>query len=110
MGSENWETPCPAMKLHGNIIDLRGQTFGWLRVLSYEGRETSGHALWRCRCKCGKIVVVRGTKIRAQRVKSCGCWKRNPAVRRTARLQIPAKLRKMLAGMRKSKPDRSDSV
>lgn len=54
-------------------IDLTGQNFGYLRVISREGSDKYGQALWLYQCTCGKRVVVRGQKLRSGHTKSCGC-------------------------------------
>lgn len=55
--------------------DLKGQTFGLLKVVDRSYASING-AMWICRCKCGKLKVVRATQLRNQSVKSCGCLKR----------------------------------
>lgn len=57
-------------------IDLTGQNFGYLRVISREGSDKYGQALWLYQCTCGKRVVVRGQKLRSGHTKSCGCYQR----------------------------------
>ncbi len=52
-------------------INLTGKVFGQLEVLSFYGREPQG-ALWSCRCQCGKIRVVRSSRLRSGRTHSCG--------------------------------------
>ena len=57
-------------------VDLTGQSFDRLTVLSYAGNDQDRRALWRCACSCGKDVVVLGKWLRAGRVKSCGCLRK----------------------------------
>lgn len=59
----------------GRLIDLTGQRFGRLVVIERAGSSTSGFALWRCRCDCGKEIVVRGPLLRNGTTKSCGCFR-----------------------------------
>jgi hypothetical protein len=40
-------------------IDLSGRTFGRWRVIRYAGRSMDGMQLWKCRCACGAVQVVR---------------------------------------------------
>lgn len=58
-------------------IDLKGKTFGRLEVLERAGTAYTPNftavPLWRCRCECGKIVVVRGVSLRNESTRSCGC-------------------------------------
>lgn len=59
----------------GKLIDLTGQRFGRLVVMGKAANEaeTDHHAMWKCRCDCGKETAVRGTLLRRGSVKSCGC-------------------------------------
>lgn len=60
----------------GNFIDLTGQEFGRLKVISEAGRDNQGQALWLCRCKCTSNVVVQGYSLRSMHTQSCGCLQR----------------------------------
>lgn len=61
-------------------IDLKGMTFGRLEVLERAGTAYTPNftavPLWRCRCECGKEVIVRGMSLRSGNTMSCGCLKR----------------------------------
>lgn len=57
----------------GNVIDLKGRTFGRWRVIQCVGRTKSGGALWECECECGNIRNVDGHSLRSGVSKSCGC-------------------------------------
>lgn len=56
--------------------DITGQTFGRLTALHSTGRDRRNEFWWECRCACGRLHEVRGTHLRALRVKSCGCLAR----------------------------------
>ena len=64
----------------GKKIDLRGQKFGKLTVIEEAGRTKSGRVLWRCRCECGNVVIVRGDSLRDEHTTSCGCYQRERVV------------------------------
>lgn len=49
-----------------NFKDLKGQTFGFWKVISY-----LGHGKWECECQCGRCQQVSGKFIRLGRSKSC---------------------------------------
>lgn len=54
------------------LIDLSGQKFGRLLVLERaenHGRQT----YWKCRCDCGNIKEINGSKLKNGHTKSCGC-------------------------------------
>jgi hypothetical protein len=59
-------------------IDLIGQRFGKLLVISFAGLGTGNQARWSCQCDCGNIKTVAGTNLRLVKGKkyvtsSCGC-------------------------------------
>lgn len=49
-----------------------GDRFGDLEVIAYMGKDKSRHHLWKCRCKCGKVFVIRSTTLRNGTRTSCG--------------------------------------
>ena len=64
------------MGANHNIIRLEGKRFGFLTVLRREGSlpaasNQPAKPTWRCRCTCGKEVVVRGDYLRQNKKKSC---------------------------------------
>lgn len=60
----------------GRSAQLEGQRFGRLLVLEkLEKRTAKGGVLWRCQCKCGKMVEVTSALLLSQGTKSCGCLK-----------------------------------
>lgn len=60
-----------------NKLDLRGQTFGDLTVLSPAPNKDNGRTAWYCQCKCGNTIVVGTKELRNGDTKSCGClWDR----------------------------------
>lgn len=57
----------------GVIKDLTGQRFGKLVVVSLEGRNKYGRAMWLCKCDCGNTTVASSNNLLRGCVKSCGC-------------------------------------
>jgi len=55
------------------FIDLGGQTFGRLTVLSRVENDSRGRAKWLCQCRCGGSVEVMAYSLRGKITKSCGC-------------------------------------
>ena len=53
--------------------DLNSLTFNSLRVLSFnpDATKQQGHRCWNCECKCGRKIIVRGTRLKNGEVKSC---------------------------------------
>jgi len=57
----------------GAFIDLTGQRYGYLTVLSRVENDRFKRARWLCRCDCGKEVVAGSNNLRTGQVASCGC-------------------------------------
>lgn len=59
------------------VKDLTGQRFGRLVVIGRGEKEFINPrehcAVWRCRCDCGREVVVRGYCLTGGHTRSCGC-------------------------------------
>lgn len=53
-------------------IDMSGQTFNKLTVISKAGVYKNHDTIWNCICKCGKETVVRGSFLRNGHTKTCG--------------------------------------
>ena len=63
-------------------IDITGKRFGRLTVLEkvdYKDTPQKSQAMWKCKCDCGNITVVRGTQLRQGKTKSCGCLQKEKA-------------------------------
>lgn len=55
-----------------NFIDLEGQKFGRLTVISFSGK--SGRmSKWLCRCDCGVNTIAFASNLRSGAHTSCGC-------------------------------------
>lgn len=50
-----------------------GKKFGQLTVLNREKNGGYGRLMWLCRCDCGNLRIIRGTRLRSGNSKSCGC-------------------------------------
>lgn len=55
-------------------IDLTGKKFGRLTVIEVAD-SSKGKLRWRCKCDCGKEIVVYGTSLKSGNTKSCGCFR-----------------------------------
>lgn len=53
--------------------DIKGE-YGRLSVLSFAGTH-GRHAMYLCRCLCGKIKTIAGSSLRLGRTISCGCFR-----------------------------------
>ena len=59
----------------GKIINMIGQKYAKLTVLSQVGVNKSGEKMYECLCECGNIKVIRGNSIRRGLTTSCGCYR-----------------------------------
>ncbi len=60
------------------FIDLTGQVFGRLTVVSRDYSAVSGHnkyAAWKCECSCGNHAVIKSGNLRRGVTTSCGCFR-----------------------------------
>lgn len=62
------------------LIDLTGERYGRLVVLTRGENSNSGRTLWLCKCDCGNIVTVSGNDLRRGKTMSCGCYRRETAI------------------------------
>ena len=62
----------------GKRINEVGNKYGRLEVLEFVEMDNSGAAVWRCKCNCGNITIVRGSNLRSGKVKSCDCLRSGP--------------------------------
>lgn len=58
-------------------IDEINNKYGKLTVIADAGKDSSGHKIWKCRCDCGKEIIVRGSSLRNGEKQDCGCVKKH---------------------------------
>lgn len=63
------------------LIDLTGRKFGRLTVIA-RGINWRRVVRWRCLCSCGVETLVASQSLRVGKTWSCGCGRRDQAVRR----------------------------
>jgi hypothetical protein len=56
------------------FIDLTGQKYGRLMVLSRAENSKNNGAAWNCICECGTEKTVTAHDLRGGNTKSCGCY------------------------------------
>src|SRR5258708_315210 len=61
------------------MLALVGKKFGRLKVL--ERVNAKGLSEWLCACSCGKRAIVKGTYLSQGQTKSCGCLRRQWALK-----------------------------
>ena len=60
----------------GKFIDLTGQKFGRLTVISRAENNKHKQAMWRCRCECSNEKNIRSSALISGHTESCGCLTR----------------------------------
>ncbi len=61
--------------------NLTGQRFGKLTVIDRTGGQQNHYSVWRCRCDCGKEILVDTRRLMRGTVKDCGCVETKNACR-----------------------------
>ena len=56
-----------------NLIDLTGEKYGRLTVISQAENNNYRRVQWKCICDCGNYCIVSSNCLRAGHTKSCGC-------------------------------------
>jgi hypothetical protein len=59
-----------------SAVDLTGQVFSRLTVVSRAENISDGRVRWVCRCSCGAETTVRGGDLIRGATRSCGCRRR----------------------------------
>ncbi len=99
-----------ALPLPPNVIDLRGREFGRLVVKEF-AYVRDRKAFWYCDCDCGvRNKPIAAKLLRSGGAKSCGCYRADPNVRRTARLQLTEEERKLAAAGEHVRPEKPAPV
>jgi len=57
----------------GNAVDLTGQKFGRLKVVSLLGSQNN-RRIWNCLCDCGTSFSCASDRLRSGNTTSCGCY------------------------------------
>ena len=55
--------------------NLTGKKFGKLTAIAYNGKR-GRKSYWVCQCECGGLKEVRADSLKAGKIQSCGCLKR----------------------------------
>lgn len=70
------------------LIDIAGQTFGHWTVLSRVPNKRNDPVRWTCRCVCGTVKDVLGTKLRSGQSTSCRCRGMTPLDRLMSLVEV----------------------
>lgn len=55
------------------FIDMTGQKYSRLTVISFEGYNKHRQSTWLCICECGVEKIVLGASLKTGATQSCGC-------------------------------------
>ena len=59
---------------HHLFVNRIGEKCAMLTIIDYAGRAESDNThLWLCRCDCGNEKAIRGSNLKGEKTKSCGC-------------------------------------
>ena len=58
---------------HRTAKDITGLRSGRLVAIEPTEEKRNGATLWRCRCDCGKEILLEPYQITGEKVRSCGC-------------------------------------
>lgn len=64
-----------------------GQVFGRLTVLRFSHTDNR-HAVWTCRCSCGRFIDVPANRLQSGNTRSCGCLSVDASKARNPRIFI----------------------
>lgn len=83
--------------------DISGMSFGRLFVLHLSDNQKPGNPLfWTCRCSCGSVLDINGSKIRDGRTQSCGCLSKEVSRKRMIIDYGEANFNHMMSSYKKS--------
>lgn len=61
----------------GKLIDLSGNRYGKMLVLSFSYTSKTAHSsYYLCKCDCGNEKIVLGSSLKLGKTRSCGCLSR----------------------------------
>lgn len=63
----------------GKVNNLTGRKFGRLTVAK-RAENKGTHAMWLCKCDCGKEKIVSGSDLLSEKTKSCGCYHKEKVI------------------------------
>lgn len=72
--------------------DLKGQRFGMLTAVEPTAERKNGFTMWRCRCDCGKELLIESRHLKRGTITDCGCitkvkpWQRDLTGKRFGKL------------------------
>lgn len=64
------------------MIDMTNKKVGLLTILYRDNTKPTGkgkEVFWICKCECGQLTSVRGSDLRREKTKSCGCLNKQQA-------------------------------
>lgn len=59
--------------------DITGHRYNKLEVLKYHSKDKYNRSLYECKCDCGTIAILHGSRVSSGKTTSCGCARANNA-------------------------------
>lgn len=53
--------------------DLTGKRYGMLVAVAPTDQRKAGYTVWRCRCDCGREILVESRRLKRGTISDCGC-------------------------------------
>lgn len=75
------------------MIDLTGQRFGRLKVVSFAYKDAHHTVYWNCLCDCGEKRIKRTNKLRDGKAMSCGCRRQTHRMTKTPTYRVWVSMR-----------------
>ena len=69
-----------------------GDVYHRLTVLREGPKTKSLNKRWWCQCECGNKCLTRGYQLQRGLSKSCGCWRRDNALKQIGEIRADGKL------------------
>lgn len=66
---------CKSFQGGSGFIDMGGKTFGHLTVIEQADSTITGQTVWRCKCTCDNMILVKGYRLRQGKT-HCGCQRK----------------------------------
>ncbi len=63
-------------------LELIGQIFDRLTVISGAGINKHGNTIWNCQCECGNFKIISSDNLRSRHTKSCGCLQKETSMKK----------------------------
>lgn len=92
--------------MNNKFIDLTNNRYGRLLVICKTDQRRSGSICWKCKCDCGKVVLVTTSRLN-RGTQSCRCLAKEISSKNNSKEPGVAEYNKLLSGYRNSAKERN---